>query len=114
MHDTVSMPASKLKLALAEILKKEGYIASCEVKNSPQRPDDVLEIGLKYTAERKRAIEGLKRVSTPGLRVYARSESLPRVLGGLGVAVVSTSRGLLTDKEARKLKVGGEVLCYVW
>ncbi len=114
MHDTVSMPASKLKLALAEILKREGYIASCELKNSSLRENDVLEIVLKYTHDRKRAIEGLKRVSTPGLRVYARTETLPRVLGGLGVAVLSTSHGLVTDKEARKLKVGGEVLCYVW
>ena len=114
MHDTVSMPASKLKLALAEILKREGYIASCELKTSTVKKDNVLEIVLKYTHDRKRAIEGLKRVSTPGLRVYTRADSLPRVLGGLGVAVVSTSQGLLTDKEARERQVGGEVLCYVW
>jgi small subunit ribosomal protein S8 len=114
MHDTVSMPASKLKLALAEILKREGYISSCELRTSAVKKDNVLEIALKYTHDRKRAIEGLKRVSTPGLRVYARADSLPRVLGGLGVAVVSTSQGLLTDKEARERQVGGEVLCYVW
>src|SRR5487761_2780366 len=93
MHDTVRMPCSKLKAA---------------------RPGSILEIQMKYSVERDRAIAGIKRVSTPGLRVYARADRLPRVLGGMGVAVLSTSRGLMTDREARKNKVGGEVLCYVW
>jgi len=114
MHDTVRMPGSKLKMSLATILEREGYISGFATSESAERPGTTLEITLKYTQERARAIAGLKRVSTPGLRVYAQADRLPRVLGGLGVAVVSTSQGLLTDREARRRKLGGEVLCYVW
>ena len=114
MHDIVRMPSSKLKLALAAILQREGYIAEFHSVDNQAGPGGVLEITLKYSPERARAIAGLKRVSTPGLRIYARADKLPRVFGGLGVAVLSTSRGLLTDREARKQQVGGEVLCYVW
>src|SRR5579863_5030988 len=114
MHDTVIMPCSKVKTALAQILEKEGYISGFETVEDPKRPGSTLQITMKYTPERARAIAGLKRVSTPGLRVYAQADRLPRVLGGLGVAVLSTSQGLMTDREARKKKVGGEVLCFVW
>lgn len=114
MHETVRMPASKLKASLASILEREGYISGYTTTHLPDRPGDILEITMKYSPDRNRAISGIKRVSTPGLRVYARADRLPRVLGGLGVAVLSTSRGLMTDREARKKKVGGEVLCYVW
>jgi small subunit ribosomal protein S8 len=114
MHDEVPMPASKQKLALAEILQQEGYISGFAVAPSTKGPGDVLTIKMKYSADRKRTISGLKRVSTPGLRVYRKSTSVPRVLGGLGVAVLSTSKGLMSDREARKRKVGGEVVCYVW
>src|SRR6478609_5179163 len=114
MHDEVPMPSSKQKLALAEILQKEGYINGFAVAPSTKGPGDVLTIKMKYSADRKRTISGLKRVSTPGLRVYRKSTSVPRVLGGLGVAVLSTSRGLMSDREARQRKVGGEVVCYVW
>ncbi len=114
MHDSVRMPSSKLKESLASILEREGYIAGFETTDDPRRPGRVLEIQLKYTNERDRVIGGLKRVSKPGLRIYARADKLPRVYGGLGVAVLSTSQGLMTDREARQRKVGGEVLCYVW
>jgi small subunit ribosomal protein S8 len=114
MHDTVKMPGSKLKVSLASILEREGYIAGYSTESDDSRPGSVLEIKMKYTQDRTRAIAGLKRVSTPGLRVYARADHLPRVLGGMGVAVLSTSEGLLTDREARRRKIGGEVLCYVW
>ncbi|HET9091232.1 MAG TPA: 30S ribosomal protein S8 [Acidimicrobiales bacterium] len=114
MHDSVRMPSSKLKESLAAILQREGYIAGFETTDDPGRPGRVLEIQLKYTNERDRVIGGLKRVSKPGLRIYARADKLPRVYGGLGVAVLSTSQGLMTDREARQRKVGGEVLCYVW
>ena len=114
MHDEVPMPASKQKLALAEILQQEGYISGFNVAPSTKGPGEVLTIKMKYSADRKRTISGLKRVSTPGLRVYRKSTAVPRVLGGLGVAVLSTSKGLMSDREARKRKVGGEVVCYVW
>jgi small subunit ribosomal protein S8 len=114
MHDEVPMPASKQKLALAEILQQEGYISGFDVAPSSKGPGEVLTIKMKYSADRKRTISGLKRVSTPGLRVYRKSTAVPRVLGGLGVAVLSTSKGLMSDREARKRKVGGEVVCYVW
>ena len=114
MHDEVPMPASKQKLALAEILQQEGYITGFAVAPSTKGPGEVLTIKMKYSADRKRTISGLKRVSTPGLRVYRKSTAVPRVLGGLGVAVLSTSKGLMSDREARKRKVGGEVVCYVW
>ena len=111
-HDSVSLPSSKLKTHIAEILKREGYIASWEVSDA--RVGQTLTLELKYGPNRERSIAGIKRVSKPGLRVYAKADSLPRVLGGLGVAVVSTSRGLMTDREARKSRMGGEVLCFVW
>jgi len=114
MHDSVRMPGSKLKISLAKILEREGYISGFKMTDDPVHPGSVLEIQMKYTHDRARAIAGLKRVSTPGLRVYARADKLPRVLGGLGVAVLSTSQGLMTDREARQHRVGGEVLCYVW
>ena len=114
MHDTVSMPSSKLKEALAKILVQEGYIEGFNVRENESSPGKTLEIELKYSAERSRTISGIKRVSKPGLRVYSAADRLPRVLGGLGVAVLSTSQGLMTDKEARKRHVGGEVLCFVW
>ena len=114
MHDEVRMPASKQKVALATILEKEGYISGFSVAPATSAPGDVLTISMKYSADRKRTISGLRRISTPGLRIYRKSADVPRVLGGLGVAVLSTSQGLMTDREARKRKVGGEVLCYVW
>jgi small subunit ribosomal protein S8 len=114
MHETVRMPSSKVKEALATILQREGYIEGFAVHDDPARPGRVLEILMKYSPDRTRTISGLRRVSKPGLRVYTRADHLPRVLGGLGVAVLSTSQGLMTDREARKHRVGGEVLCYVW
>ena len=114
MHDEVKMPSSKQKVALAEVLQREGYIVGYQVSPSPKGVGEVLSITMKYSPDRERTISGIKRVSTPGLRVYRNATSVPRVLGGLGVAVLSTSYGLMTDREARKRKVGGEVLCYVW
>jgi small subunit ribosomal protein S8 len=92
----------------------EGYIVGYEVNEEPGKPGKTLEITMKYSPDRERTISGIKRVSKPGLRIYARADKMPRVLGGLGVAVVSTSKGLMTDREARKRRMGGEVLCYVW
>ena len=114
MHDEVRMPSSKQKVALATILQQEGYIGGFEVTPSATGPGEVLTIKMKYSPERARTISGLRRISTPGLRVYRKADAVPRVLGGLGVAVLSTSHGLMTDREARRRKVGGEVLCYVW
>jgi small subunit ribosomal protein S8 len=114
MHDEVRMPSSKQKEALASILQSEGYIEGFEVADDPGRPGRTLTIRMKYSPERKRVISGLRRVSKPGLRVYTKADGVPRVLGGLGVAVLSTSQGLMSDREARKRKVGGEILCYVW
>jgi small subunit ribosomal protein S8 len=114
MHDDVRMPSSKLKEALAAVLQKEGYIDGFTVADDPSRPGRILTITMKYTPERKRTISGIKRVSKPGLRIYRKADKIPRVLGGLGVAVLSTSKGLMTDREARRAGVGGEVLCYVW
>jgi small subunit ribosomal protein S8 len=114
MHDDVRMPSSKQRVALAQILKKEGYIEDYAVATAEGRPGDVLTIKMKYSGERDRTITGLRRVSKPGLRVYSKADRVPRVLGGLGVAVLSTSQGLMTDREARQRRVGGEVLCYVW
>ena len=113
-HESVRMPSSKLKEALAAILLREGYIAGYRAIADEKRPGRVLEVTMKYASDRARTISGVRRVSKPGLRVYTGADKLPRVLGGLGVAVLSTSRGLMTDREARKLRVGGEVLCYVW
>ena len=114
LHDQVRMPSSKLKEALASVLEREGYIEGFRVDPDPDGPGHVLTVTMKYTADRKRTISGIKRVSKPGLRIYRQADRLPRVLGGLGVAVLSTSQGLMTDREARKRHVGGEVLCYVW
>lgn len=111
-HDVVSMPSSKLKTHIAEILKSEGYIADFAVEDA--RVGKTLTLTLKYGAERERSIVGIKRVSKPGLRVYARSTEIPKVLGGLGVAILSTSSGLLTDRQAEQKGVGGEVVAYVW
>ena len=114
MHDEVRMPSSKHKVALADILQKEGYIVGYNTAPSPKGVGDVLTIQMKYSPDRDRTIAGLRRISTPGLRVYRKANAVPRVLGGLGVAVLSTSHGLMSDREARKRNVGGEVLCYVW
>jgi small subunit ribosomal protein S8 len=111
-HDTVTLPSSKLKTHIAEILVQEGYIAGFEVTDA--RVGKNLTMTLKYGPNRERSIVGIKRVSKPGLRVYARSTELPSVLGGLGVAILSTSSGLLTDRQAQQKGVGGEVLAYVW
>ena len=111
-HDSVSMPYSKLKANIAEILKAEGYIASWAVEDAPV--GKTLAIQLKFGPNRERSLAGVRRVSKPGLRVYAKSTNLPRVLGGLGVAIISTSSGLLTDKQASAKGVGGEVLAFVW
>jgi small subunit ribosomal protein S8 len=114
MHDDVTMPSSKLKEALASVLQREGYITDFNVAPAPSGPGNRLTITLKYSPERERTISGIRRISKPGLRVYRKAEEIPRVLGGLGVAVLSTNQGLMTDREARKRRVGGEVLCYVW
>jgi small subunit ribosomal protein S8 len=114
MHDNVRMPSSKLKEALAVVLQREGYIEGFNVHDDAGRPGRTLEIRMKYAPDRSRTISGIRRVSKPGLRVYIAADKLPRVLGGLGVAVLSTSHGLMTDREARQRRVGGEVMCYVW
>ena len=114
MRDEVLMPSSKQKIALAEILKKEGYIADFAIGAGETEAHKTLKIQMKYSDDRRRTILGIKRVSTPGLRIYRRATDVPRVLGGLGVAVLSTSHGLMTDREAHKRNVGGEVMCYVW
>jgi small subunit ribosomal protein S8 len=111
-HEQVSMPYSKLKSRIAEILQAEGYIAAWRVEDA--EVGKTLTIDLKFGPNRERSIAGVRRVSKPGLRVYAKSTNLPRVLGGLGVAIISTSSGLLTDRQAQKQGVGGEVLAYVW
>jgi len=111
-HETVSLPYSKLKANIAEILKSEGYVASIKVEEA--EVGKTLTVDLKYGPNRERSLAGIKRVSKPGLRVYAKSTELPRVLGGLGIAILSTSSGLLTDRQAAKKGVGGEVLAYVW
>jgi small subunit ribosomal protein S8 len=114
MHDEVVMPSSKLKEALAALLEREGYITGYRVEGDTGHPGRKLVVLMKYTPERKRTITGIKRVSKPGLRVYSKADGVDRVLGGMGVAILSTNQGLLTDKEARKRRVGGEVLCHVW
>jgi small subunit ribosomal protein S8 len=111
-HDSVIMPYSKIKMSIAQILQQEGYIGDWKVTDAEVGKN--LEIALKYGPARERSIAGVKRVSKPGLRVYAKKDSLPRVLGGLGIAIISTSGGLLTDRQAFKRGVGGEVLAYVW
>ena len=111
-HDTVTLPASNMKKAIAKILLDEGYIKSVDYIDDGLQGQ--IKIVLKYAEGKQSVINGLKRISTPGLRVYASSEELPKVLGGLGIAIVSTSKGVMTDKEARKAGVGGEVLAYIW
>ena len=112
-HDTVDVPASKIKLAIADILVEEGYIAKYDIVEDGNFK--TIRITLKYGVDKnEKVISGLKRISKPGLRVYASSEELPRVLGGLGTAIISTNQGVITDKEPRKLQIGGEVLCFVW
>ncbi|UVI29802.1 30S ribosomal protein S8 [Paenibacillus spongiae] len=111
-HEKVEMPASKVKKQIAEILKREGFIRDAEyIEDNKQ---GIIRIFLKYGPNQERVITGLKRISKPGLRVYTKSNEVPRVLGGLGMAIISTSQGIMTDKEARQVKSGGEVLCYVW
>lgn len=111
-HETVDVPASTTKKAIAQILLDEGYIKSFEIVEDGVK--STIHIVLKYGPNKQRVIVGIKRISRPGLRVYARKDEMPKVLGGLGVAIVSTSRGIMTDREARKLGVGGEVMAYVW
>ncbi len=112
-HDTVEMPASNLKKAVLAVLKKEGFIVDYTVAEGVNT-QGVIKVTLKYTNTNERVIKGLKRISKPGLRVFAQLDQLPKVLNGLGIAVVSTSKGVMTDKEARKEKIGGEILAYVW
>ncbi|MBQ9872666.1 MAG: 30S ribosomal protein S8 [Eubacterium sp.] len=112
-HDTVDIPASKMKRAIADILLSEGYVKSVEIVNDGKF--DVIRITLKYGKDKnEKVLSGLRRISKPGLRIYADTENLPRVLGGYGTAIISTNKGVITDKEARKLNVGGEVLAFVW
>ncbi|MBP2645217.1 MAG: ribosomal protein [Firmicutes bacterium] len=111
-HDKVEIPASKIKQSIADILKIEGFIKDYEmVADSKQ---GVLRVGLKYGSNREKVITGIKRISKPGLRVYAKKDQLPRVLGGLGIAIISTSKGIMSDKQARREGLGGEVIAYVW
>ncbi len=121
MFDSVKMPSSKLKESLAQVLQKEGFISGYTVTKLDNKParnsrsrSSTPRTALKYSEDRKKTIIGIKRISKPGLRIYKKSDQMPKVLGGVGVAVVSTSHGLMTDREARKAKLGGEVLCYVW
>ncbi|GBF31903.1 SSU ribosomal protein S8p [Desulfocucumis palustris] len=111
-HDRIEAPASKMKKAIADILKEEGFIKDCEYVADGKQ--GVIRVYLKYGPNKERIITGIKRISKPGLRVYARKDAVPKVLGGLGVAVISTSKGLMSDKQARKHGLGGEVVCYVW
>ena len=113
MHEEVQMPSSKLKEALAEVLRREGYIHGYEVAEA-SGPGQMLTIDMKYSPDRERVIRGLRRVSKAGLRVYTKADGVPRVQGGLGMAVLSTSKGLMTDQEARRRRIGGEILCFVW
>ncbi len=114
-HDSTTMPHSKIKAGIAEILKSEGYIAGFEVNEPAEgQVGKTLTLQLKYGEDRKRSIAGIRRISKPGLRVYAKSTALPKVLGGLGIAIISTSQGLLTDRQAHEKSVGGEVLAYIW
>ena len=111
-HETVDIPASNMKKAIAEILNEEGYIKSYQIIEDGKQ--GVIRIALKYSPSKERVISGLKRVSKPGLRIYAGAEELPRVLKGLGIAIISTSKGIMTDKAARKENIGGEVLSFIW
>jgi len=111
-HEKVEVPASKVKKAIADIFKSEGYIKDCEFINDGKQ--GIIRIYLKYGPNKEKVITGVKRISKPGLRVYCQKDEIPRVLGGLGTALISTSRGIMTDKDARKQGLGGEVICYVW
>ena len=111
-YKEVEVPASKMKLEIARILKEEGYVSEFKVKKD--KVQDIIVLSLKYGEKKERVITGLKRISKPGLRVYAKAEELPRVLNGLGIAIISTSKGLMVDREARKQSLGGEVLAYIW
>ena len=111
-HETVEIPASKMKKAIAEILKEEGYITDFDVIEDDKQ--GMIKVTMKYGANKERVISGIKKISKPGLKVYAKANDVPKVLGGLGIAIISTSKGIVSDKEARKLGVGGEVICYVW
>ena len=111
-HSQVEIPSSKMKLEIARIMVEQGYVTKCELKAGEH--GDVIVIDLKYGKNRERVISGIKRVSKPGRRIYARKDTLPKVLGGLGTAIISTSRGLVTSAEAGKLGVGGEVICFIW
>ncbi|MGD9963807.1 MAG: 30S ribosomal protein S8 [Candidatus Izemoplasmatales bacterium] len=111
-HKTVDVPASKLKMEILNVLKQEGYITDFERINDGVQ--GTLKISLKYLENEERVVRGLKKISKPGLRVYAKTDDIPRVLNGLGIAIISTSRGIMTDREARKNKIGGEVIAYVW
>ena len=111
-HDKIEAPASNLKKSIALVLKEEGFVRDFEYIEDGKQ--GILRVYLKYGPEKERVITGVKRISKPGLRVYARKDSIPKVLGGLGIAIISTPKGIITDKQARRLGVGGEVLCYVW
>lgn len=112
MHETVEVPGSKIKMSIADIMKREGYIKDYEYIEDGKQ--GIIRIYLKYGPNKEKVITGIKRISKPGLRVYVKKDEIPRVLGGLGTAVISTSKGLMTDKEARKAGLGGEVICYIW
>ena len=111
-HKTVEIPASKIKVSIAEILLEEGFIGGYEVIDDNKQ--GIIKIEMKYGANREKVISGIKKISKPGLKVYAKANEIPRVLGGLGIAIISTSKGVVSDKKARELGVGGEVICYVW
>ena len=113
-YTDVTVPASKMKIEIARILKEEGFIKDYKIENSEKSVQNTIIITLKYTDKKERVITGLKRISKPGLRVYAKNDEIPKVLNGLGIAIISTSKGIMTDKEARKQNIGGEVLAYIW
>jgi len=113
-HEMVDLPVSKIKVGIAKILKEEGYVRNFKIINDPKKPFPVLRLFLHYGPSRERVMQGIKRISKPGRRIYMGVGDLPKVMGGLGIAVVSTSRGLLTDADARKQGLGGEVFCFVW
>jgi small subunit ribosomal protein S8 len=113
-HTTVALPSSKIKVAIADILKREGFVADYQIVRNDGDPFDTITIRLKYTQDRQPVITGLRRVSKPGLRVYTKREEIPRVRNGLGISIISTPKGVLSDHEAWQQHVGGEVLCYVW
>ena len=111
-HETVEIPASKMKKAIAEILKEEGYIADYDIIDDNKQ--GIIKITMKYGANKAKVLSAIKKISKPGLKVHAKAGEVPKVLGGLGMAIISTSKGVISDKEARKLGIGGEVICYVW